>query len=325
MSEKFLVSGGIPRTYGELVAGHVFKKAELAIIDFAKGSYNQVLEYKTPSAYCCDVAPSITFGSFCENNGVIYIPTRTEVLLVNSKTYEIIEVINDHLFNDIHDVHVLNNSLYVAVTGMDSVFKIDLSTRKREIIHVLGKDPFFRFEEDENLNIRASLKPHEAHPNFLFQIDDEIWVTRLKMKDAVCLSDLNKRIKIDIGMPHDGFVKDDLIYFTTVNGYIVVVDKDSKKIVNRIKLTSAKQTNTPLGWCRGLFVGEQYLYVGFTQLRTTKFTENLDWVKRILKNKKISNKPESTRIEKYTLSGQYVSEYKFPKNGIFNIFTIQKI
>lgn len=323
--EKFLVSGGIPRVYGELVSGHAFKKAELAIVDFAKNRYTAVLNHKTPKDFSCDVAPSITFGSFCRYKDILYIPTRTEVLLVNATTFNVIEVITDKLFNDIHDVHVLHNMLYVAVTGMDAVFKIDLKTREREIINVLGKDPFHRFSENENLNNKASLKPHEAHPNFLFQIDDKIWVTRLKMKDAVCLSDINKRIVIDIGLPHDGFVKDDLIYFTTVNGYVVIVDKNTKDTVKRIRLTGAKNVDIPLGWCRGLYVDETHFYVGFTQLRTTRFTENIDWVKSILKNKKIPDKPTPTRIEKYTLDGDFVSEYRFPKNGIFNIFSIRKI
>jgi hypothetical protein len=325
MDEKFLISGGIPRVLGELIPGHVFKKAELAEINFTKKTYKPVLNYTSPKEYCADIAPSITFGGFCRVDSRIYIPTRTEVLVVDAATYEVEEVITDPLFNDIHDVLVKDGILYVAVTGMDAVFKIHLNTRERTVINIAGKLPFHRFKESDNLNKRSSLKPHEAHPNALFEIDNQIWVTRLKMMDAVCIDDISHTIKISTGLPHDGFVKGDFIYFTTVNGYVVVVDKRTKKEIKSIKLTSAKGTDdTPLGWCRGIFVDEEYFYVGFTQLRTTKVTENLDWAKTMIEKKKIFRKPLPTRIEKYTLDGTYVSAFRFPKNGIYNVFSVKK-
>ncbi|WP_415371528.1 hypothetical protein [Patiriisocius sp. Uisw_047] len=326
MDEKFLISGGIPRVLGELIPGHVFKKAELAEINFTKKTYKPVLNYISPKEYCADIAPSITFGGFCRVDSKFYIPTRTEVLVLDAATYEVEEVITDPLFNDLHDVLVKDGILYVAVTGMDAVFKIHLNTRERTIVNIAGKLPFHRFKESDNLNKRSSLKPHEAHPNNLFEIDNQIWVTRLKMMDAVCIEDISNTINISAGLPHDGFVKDNFIYFTTVNGYVVIIDKATMKESKSIKLTGEKEVEgTPLGWCRGIYVDEDYFYVGFTKLRTTKFTENLDWVKTIVSKKKLIDKPLPTRIEKYTIDGTYVSQFIFPKDSIFNIFSIIKI
>ncbi len=326
MEEKFLVSGGIPRVLGELIAGHVFKKAELAEIDFSNKTYTKVFTYKTPKEYCSDTLPSITFGCFFTTENELFIPTRTEVLILDKNSYIVKEIIRDPLFNDIHSVVVLNNQLYVAVTGLDAVYIYDLIKREREVINVLGKDAFHKYKPSDNLNKRASLKPHEAHPNQLFILKGEVWVTRLIAKDAICINDASKRINIGIGSPHDGIVKDNLVYFTTVNGYVVVSDAANNYSTKTIKLSGSKiNEEVPLGWCRGLFVGETHFYVGFTQLRTTKLTENLDWVKTMLKKKEITNKPLPTRIEKYTLNGEYVSEFKLPKDGIYNVFSIHKI
>ncbi|EDM43226.1 hypothetical protein SCB49_12144 [unidentified eubacterium SCB49] len=324
--ERFLVSGGIPRVFGELMAGHVFKKAELAKIDFENKTYTSVLQYTTPSEFCSDTKPSITFGCFCIESDKIYIPTSTQVLILDRTTYAIKEVISDPLFNDIHDIYVLKGKLYVAVTGLDSVFIYDLKTRNRVIIHVLGKDPFHKWNPNEALNKVASLKPHEAHPNHLFEIEGEIWVTRFIQKDAVCLNDLTKRIDIGVGFPHDGFVKENVVYFTTVNGYVVSFDIHTFKNLKTIKLSGANSTsNKPLGWCRGLYVSDRFFYVGFTQLRTTKLTENLDWARKMIEKKRLFDKPAPTRIEKYTLDGQYVDQFILPKSGVYTVFSIEKI
>ena len=326
MDEKFLISGGIPRTLGELMQGHAFKKAELAEIDFQRKTYIPKCTYTTPASHCSDKKPSIGFTGFCIHKETIYIATRTEILVLSFHDYSILKVINDPLFNDIHDVLIHDGFLYVAVTGMDAVFVFDLETHEKTIKNVLQKDPFHRFSKNLNLNKISSLKPNESHPNHIFCLNDEIWVTRLKQRDVICLNNPKKKITIDEGMPHDGFVKGNELYFTTVNGYIVIFNTKTLKKVRAIKLTGSNANkNTPLGWCRGLYVDSCFLYVGFTQLRTTKVTENLDWVKLMVGERRIFEKPSPTRIEKYTLEGVYVSEFILPKNSIYSIFSIVKL
>ena len=137
MDEKFLISGGIPRTLGELMVGHAFKKAELAEIDFQRKTYVPKCTYTTPVSHCSNKKPSIGFTGFCIYKETIYIATRTEVLVLSSHDYSILKVINDPLFNDIHDVSIHDGFLYVAVTGMDAVFIFDLETHEKTIKNVL--------------------------------------------------------------------------------------------------------------------------------------------------------------------------------------------
>lgn len=326
MAEEFLISGGIPRYFGELMEGHAFKKAELAKINFTNNTYESKFSYTTPREYRSDILPSLGFTGISVYGNKIYAPTRTEVLVLNMHDYSVIDIIRDPLFNDIHSVHVLGDILYVVVTGLDALFSYNLNTGERAIANVLGKNPFHRYSENDNLNKVHSLKPHEAHPNHVFTINNEIWVTRLKQQDAVCISDLNKRIIIEEGLPHDGYVKDNLVYFTTVNGYVIVYDINSLKKVNVIKLTGPESNNkTPLGWCRGICVNDDNFYVGFTLLRTTKITENIGWVKTMIDVNEICKKPAPTRIEKYSLKGECLDCYYLPKDSIQSIFSIHKL
>ena len=56
---------------------------------------------------------------------------------------------------------------------------------------------------------------------------------------------------------------------------MVICDTLNNNKTKTIKLTGAPVNGkTPLGWCRGLYVDDTHFYVGFTQLRTTKITEN---------------------------------------------------
>lgn len=327
MEEKFLVSGGIPRKYGELLSvGHALKQASLAEIDFANNRYIPKVSHVTAPELCVDNKPSIGFTTLSVHGKFIYVCTSTEVLVIDKITYEITRIYSEKLFHDLHHVNVINNRIYVVNTGMDTIFEYDMDFNDRKIYHTLGNDPFHKFSPDTNMNKFASTKPHETHTNNIFQIDGEPWITRMRLKEAVALHDPTKKMNIGVGRPHDGLVKGDFVYFTTVNGYVVIFNKHTFKKEEQIELKSSRgRSSAPLGWCRSLHVEEDCMYVGFTQLRTTKISENLGWIKTMVKNKKIIDKPLPTRIEKLQLNGDFISEFVFPANEMYTIFTIHKL
>jgi len=118
----------------------------------------------------------------------------------------------------------------------------------------------------------------------------DVWVTRLSQKDAVCLTTPGKRINIEVQRPHDGLVCGDKIYFTTVDGKIVIANRASLAIDEIIDLSEIHrvrhQEDVLLGWCRGIFpVHDRKVWVGFTRVRKTKFTENILWIKHAFKEK----------------------------------------
>jgi len=147
---------------------------------------------------------------------------------------------------------------------------------------VLGGDPWQRFSRHTDYRRIASTKPHLSHPNFVFQIGEDYWVTRGVQGDAICLTQPQKRVKITSVTPHDGFVYRGHIYFTTVDGTIVIVNQDTLEIEKIVDLKAIdNHRGALLGWCRGLHVlDESRIWVGFTRVRKTKFKENVNWVKQ---------------------------------------------
>jgi hypothetical protein len=135
-----------------------------------------------------------------------------------------------------------------------------------------------------------STKPHPSHPNSVFQLGQDVWVTRLSQKDAVCLTTPGMRINIDVQRPHDGLVFGGRIYFTTVDGRIVIASRQSLAIEQIIDLNeihqNRHQAEVLLGWCRGILpLDERRVWVGFTRVRKTKFTENVMWIKHAFKER----------------------------------------
>ena len=82
---------------------------------------------------------------------------------------------------------------------------------------------------------------HTTNPNHVFCIRDEIWVTRFEQRDAISLSDPGRRIDIGLERVHDGVVHGDYIYFTTVDGKIVLVSIETLTVKEIIDTVEASQ------------------------------------------------------------------------------------
>src|SRR4029079_9381251 len=91
-------------------------------------------------------------------------------------------------FNDVHHVRPSGDgNILVANAGLEMVLELDGAGRVLQAWNVLGEDPWRRI--DPHVDYRwISTKPHRAHPNFLFYLDDELWATRFHQGDAVSLS-----------------------------------------------------------------------------------------------------------------------------------------
>jgi hypothetical protein len=103
-------------------------------------------------------------------------------------------------------------------------------------------------------------------------------------QDAVCLTKPQRRIDVSFYC-HDGEVSDGKVYFTTVNGTLVIVDAETlqtETVINLNEIDNPGKAN--LGWCRGLArLDERHIWVGFTRIRETRFKENVRWVKQLIK------------------------------------------
>jgi hypothetical protein len=185
----------------------------------------------------------------------------------------------------------------------------------------LGEPPWQRFSRETDYRQVASTKPHQAHPNFTFELGGDVWATRLRQRDAVCLTDAGKKINISLEQPHDGLLLGKDIYFSLVDGRLVIVNADTLSVDRVVDFKMMDDPNALLGWCRGLLpLADEKIWVGFTRVRRTRVHENVRWVKRVFKEG-MTEKP--SHISLYDVGhGKCLQEFDLEPYGMNIIFSI---
>lgn len=252
-------------------------------VDTRLGTTRQIVEYQTPTDACPPEDPAILFKSGTLVDDRLYLTTQTEVLVYGVPSFELRTRISLRSFNDVHHVRPTSTgTLLVAVTGLDMVAEV---TPGGEVVQewnawapgeaVWGD----RFSPDVDYRRVLSTKPHLAHPNHVFLIGDEPWATRFQQQDAISLVDPSRRIEIGLERIHDGIVYGDRVLFTTVDAKVVIADTRSLQVTEVIDLRAMHDPDLLLGWCRGLLLDGDRLWVGFSRMRPTRFRENVAFLK----------------------------------------------
>lgn len=303
---------------------HLYESALILQIDPQTGAVQTCLEYQTPPEARASQDSSNVFKSGTLDGHTLYACTSTEVLIFDLPNFRQIGYLSLPAFNDLHHVApAADGKLLIANTGLDMVM---LCTPQGETLRewsVAAEDPWSRFSRTMDYRKVDSTKPHKSHPNFVFEMDGEVWVTRFAQRDAICLTNPEKSIVIGIQAPHDGVVFGDRIYFTTVDGKIVIADRRSLQVSQVIDLAQLEARNTLLGWCRGLLpLDASRIWVGFTRVRKTLFKENVLWVRSLFGEGAIG-KP--THIALFDLDNrrclQEIDLEPHGMNIVFSIFT----
>jgi len=180
----------------------LFNTAELLILDWnSKSVVKKINHVSEPEA----LNPSLMFKGCEVSEGVARVVTNTEIVEYDLNTYEKINVITDKTFNDLHAIMKHDNKYYIVNTGLEM---LQIADSKGEIIkeyNMAKSETWTRFDKNFDYRHTGSTKPHDSHLNNVFQIDNEIYVTRLLDKDA---SDLSKKsvFNNDVSNPHDGLL-----------------------------------------------------------------------------------------------------------------------
>jgi hypothetical protein len=304
---------------------HHYRKGVLAAVDLQTRRVERVFEHVTDPQLCADTQmPSIVFKSATLAGDRLYLSTETEVLILSYPQLRLVRHLSHPAFNDVHHVLPWNEGLLVASSGLDLVIAFDADFRAVEFLPVLDEPAWSRFSPLVDYRRVQSTKPHRAHPNFLFVLDGEPWVTRARQMDAISLRDPSQRIEIGIALVHDGVVVGDYVYFTAVNGHVAVAHARTHEVECLIDLAELTGTETPLGWSRGLLVEGSHVWVGFSRLRPTRFYENLRWFKRQIAAR--GDEPTAvlpTRIACYDLARrEQVDELDLESAGLGALFSI---
>jgi hypothetical protein len=322
MSELYVV-GGVLRSsfFKRLPEWNYYRKALILKVNTEAKIARTVVEYESRKDSCPAESPSILFKSATVADGRLYVCTQTEVLVYQLPSFELLHYISLPCFNDVHHVcPTADGNLLIADTGLDLVVETDMAGKVLREWSAIGEETWKRFSHDIDYRKVLDTKPHKSHPNFVFQLDDEVWVTRFAQRDAISLTRPGRRIDIGVQRPHDGHVVGDWIYFTTVDGHLVIANRDSLMVEEVVDLNMIDNPqNLVLGWCRGVLVMEKdKVWVGFTRIRTTRFKENLLWAKHGFESR---NKP--THITLYDLvNKKCLEEIDLEPYGLAALFSV---
>jgi hypothetical protein len=316
------VTGGKQRLrLKEQAESNLFEKARVLRVDADQNSVTICADYVSPAAYRPEGESSIVFEGGTLEGDRLYTCTRTEALVFELPGFRLLERVSLPCFNDVHHVRPApEGNLIVTSTGLDMVVEVTPDGRLLREWGVLGQDPWARFSRQIDYRKVPSTKPHASHPNFSFFLDGELWATRCEQKDAVCLTRPGPRINVGVERCHDGMVFDDGVYFTTVDGHVVIADRDSNEVKTVVDLKGiGNPRNALLGWCRGLALEDNdRIWVGFSRLRKTRLTENVQWIKNLLYRE---TKP--THIALYDLrAGELLAEIDLEPYGMDVVFGI---
>jgi hypothetical protein len=110
----------------------------------------------------------------------------------------------------------------------------------------------------------------------------------------------------------------DRVYFTSVDGAIAIADTNTLQLVDVIDLNTIDAEDVVLGWCRGIAIDGDTVWVGFSRLRPTAIRENVAWVKEGFK------RAVGTHIAQYDLTRRKLVrrvplEDGTPLNAVFSI------
>jgi hypothetical protein len=302
----------------------LFKKA--VVVKAEGGRAQRVLEYESPPQHCPDV-PCIVFKAGSVKGNRAYLCTQTEILICDFPSFSIRKIISLPCFNDVHHVAVApDGRLFVAVTGLDAVAELTPDGMLLRLMSVLGGSVWDRFSPTVDYRKVPTTKPHRAHPNFVFFLDGQPWVTRFEQRDAIPLADdSNGRGIFQLGdeRVHDGHVFGSDIYFTTVNGRVLRFDLKSGEMrcfdLNKIDNSC---DGRPLGWCRGILPLGQKAWIGFSRIRYTALRQNLDWIRRGFRHAD-RFPPAPTRVACYDLAnGTLLTEIGLEEVAMNTVFSI---
>ncbi len=170
----------------------------------------------------------------------------------------IVDTFTDPRLADVHDARILGGRLHVASTGSPGVL------------------------------VDGELLAVDGHPNHLFEVDGQRWVTRGMKGDALCLGRPGRWALADV-VVHDGLVAPDGVWFTAVDGRLLRVDPERGEVDRVVDLNAIDDRDGPLGWCRGLALDGDVAIVGFTRLRATRLRQNLAWVRGRLRGRQVAS------------------------------------
>lgn len=269
---------------------------------------------------------STVFKAATLRDGVLTCCSTTEVFTLDLASQNVLRKLTHPKMNDVHHAIVRSDdTVLVCSTGLDTLMELTWDGSLKRSWQLSAKGTAM-INDDIDYREVESTKPHEIHPNFVLEVGSDIYVTRFKQQDAICVTNEEApSFVIPQGNPHDGVVKDDQVWFTTTNGWVVTHDKRSAEQTKSVNLNVVFQADRPLGWCRSVLpIDQDRFVVGFSRLRKTAFQENVRWAASKLLNRQAAPLPTRIAVVNHR-ENKVEQQFDLEKAGLLNaIFSIHK-
>ena len=327
-----LLTGGQLRPDGfALGEGKYYSGARLLKLDPVTGQVQTLLAVDEGTANFPAEHPNLQFTAACTDGQALWLAMDTEIRRYTYPALDLMATISHPCFQNVHSVAVRGNSLWITSTGLDLVVVLDKhSGALQELLHVDGKDPWQRYARDVDWRQVHSTRPHDFHPNFVFWLGDTPWVTRCTPEDAVPLRGPGRPVDLSgtkrpISV-HDGVVHEGSVYFTLVDGTLVVMDPAVPEApLREIGLSALPGFGGVRGWCRGLCFADGLAYVGFSRLRLTRSQSKLDWVRRAVGRGAAVEAASVLAVDLQSM--RIVKDYRFEEgiiDAVYGIMTVPR-
>ena len=288
MEMNVFVTGGYFDDSGECVVWS---------LDFDRGTHEVVLRWTPPDFLR---VPGKGFAGGCiGDDGFLYVAAHAAVVKIDPNRWKVLGVLHQPCMNDVHHVACIQDRIYIANTGLESV---DVFSKRGDFMgshallpswvnarRMMGQEPS---NWDECLHV--GWNPHErGFWNTADETDDYHTKNRTigsfhqhKVRDcfhinhvaihngsvlATCfrtgsLRDLTNHKTVfqrEEAYLHDGLIVDESIWLSAIDGRLFEIDQQTY----RAKKTLEVFDTGHVGWCRGLALHKKGMLVGLTQVR----------------------------------------------------------
>ena len=197
MAQLLVVGGRQRRGAVGLQEWQAYDQAEW-FCRYRLGNGGTVLDLRNPQHLSAPSHPSQVFKSGFLEGDRLWLVTQTEVTVWDCHQRRVVSRWSHPWFNDLHHVRPLGADHWlVANTGLDQVLKLNC---RGEVTEQWGWGRFRpRFDPEVDYRQVPTTKPHETHPNFVFIVEEDVWVTRFHPQDAICISTERPALSIQAG------------------------------------------------------------------------------------------------------------------------------
>lgn len=277
--ETFIVTGGFFDGTSEGYVGKVSltRNNGKITLDFV---IELITEPPTPSLRVKNKG----FAGGSIRDDLLWLCSSNQVLAYSISDFQLMHIIDDPLFNDLHYVLAENEGLYIVNTGLESLDLFSYSGKLVERKLLTSEErTYLRTSSSEDFRMIDS-KPHFMHANYCARKPDgQMILTFVRQRRIVDTENWNWASPEYSASPHEGLIakypplKQDCLWVTLVPGEIVVSDLAGGKVLERWDLSTL---NVPPGWTRGLCVLEHGLLVGVTRIRPSNAGYYSGWTQQ---------------------------------------------